>query len=57
MTAFEDEVLEQFTAKLREQGIDDAIVRRLTDAFGAERLPSADEVLRTIEEHSGERTA
>lgn len=57
MTAFEDEVLEQFTAKLRELGIDDAIVQTLIDAFGAERLPSADEILRTIEQHSGEPTA
>jgi hypothetical protein len=57
VTALEDAVVAAFADKLRGGGMAEQIVTRLVDAYGANRLPTADLLTRTIEELSGEPTA
>lgn len=56
-TPLEEEVLRTYVAKLTEDGVPNEIVQSLEEAFFADKLPSPDEVLKTIDLHSGERTA
>lgn len=57
MTPLEAKVFENFKHRLAQEGVGDAIVVALSEAFVAERLPSADALVATIKERSGGRSA
>jgi hypothetical protein len=57
VTPLEREVLDDLVAKLQQDSISEAIIDGLTDAFQADRLPTADEIAALIRDSSGDRTA
>jgi outer membrane protein OmpA-like peptidoglycan-associated protein len=57
VTPLEREVLDDLVAKLQQDSISEAIIAGLTDAFQADRLPTADEIAALIRDSSGDRTA
>ena len=57
VTPLEREVLDDLVAKLQQDSISKAIIDGLTEAFQADRLPTADEIAALIRDSSGDRTA
>lgn len=57
VTPLEREVLDDLVVKLQQDSISEAIIDGLTDAFQADRLPTADEIAALIRDSSGDRTA
>ena len=57
VTPLEQDVLDALIVKLRVDGVSDEIITGLTDAFHADRLPTADEIAALIKSESGDKTA
>jgi hypothetical protein len=56
-TPLEDAVLEAFITDLKEQYVDDAILDGLSEAFVANKLPTADSLAELIKSESGDKLA
>lgn len=56
-TPFEDSVMESLVEALTEASVDPTLIETLSDSFGAEKLPSADSLLQSIKQHSGDKAA
>jgi hypothetical protein len=57
VTPLEQEVLDALVVKLRADGVSEEIITGLTNAFQADRLPTADEIAALIKSESGDKTA
>ncbi|WP_336651569.1 MULTISPECIES: hypothetical protein [unclassified Leucobacter] len=56
-TPFEDSMLESFVTVLIESGVQQGLVEHLETVFRAEKPTSADTLLQTFKEQSGDRAA
>lgn len=57
MTSLEQSVIDKVAERLNADGLSSLVVESLSDAFGRERLPSADEILDVLSAETGEPTA